>query len=717
MARPKGFRFNPTRTKYYPLLGGLDVVTPALSVNPGRALAMVNFEPYFSGGYKRCDGFERFDGRPRPSDATFTGFDIDDGTYLNEGDSITGDTSGATGVVVAISENSIAVTKVVGTFQNGETLNSGTAEIRSEPIVRGAPDNDTEDEFLLAAQDEYRDDIAVVPGSGPVRGAWQRSSSVYAVRDDDDSAGQALLYLASSSGWTTAGITMCQYLYFEDGGGGTGQALPAEGDTVTGQTSGATAVAHRIIEHGGATGTNDSYGYLVLRDVVGNFQSGENLRVAGIKFAVAASSNAQFAFAPGGDFRFINHNFFGGSGTYRTYGVSAVGPAFEIDENHYVSPILLPLVDEDDQPPSNTPFYIEEHRNYLFLLFPGGSIVHSVVGEPLMLNGFLGSAEFGLGAEGTGMHSVVGNVLVITTDGFTKGLYGTSPDDWDLRLLGEKTGGKFGTVQQLDTVYALDDLGISSLARVQSFGDFAGSTVSQAVQPLVTTLREQVTTSAIVRGSNQYRLYFEDASCLVMYVPGAGEANQGPVQRGVEFGYLSYPFSVDRIYNCEDATGKERTYFATSDVAGLGYVYEDQIGTSFDGDEIVSYVRLAFNHVGTPGYKKRFRRADLELSSNRPLTLKFIHDLTYGSSELSSGIADLTASQVPTIDIFAGGGFWDTDNWDEFYWDGQNISSARANLDGSGENIGFVVFNESAIARPFVLQGITLHYDLRRLQR
>ena len=65
----------------------------------------------------------------------------------------------------------------------------------------------------------------------------------------------------------------------------------------------------------------------------------------------------------------------------------------------------------------------------------------------------------------------------------------------------------------------------------------------------------------------------------------------------------------------------------------------------------------------------------------------------------------------------AGGGLWDVDNWDEFFFDGQTVSTASAGLSGTGENIGLLIFNETATARPFILQGITLHYDLRRLQR
>ena len=72
---------------------------------------------------------------------------------------------------------------------------------------------------------------------------------------------------------------------------------------------------------------------------------------------------------------------------------------------------------------------------------------------------------------------------------------------------------------------------------------------------------------------------------------------------------------------------------------------------------------------------------------------------------------------IPEIDIFGGGGFWDDANWDEFLWDGEVVTSARASLAGTGENIGFLIFNETATAKPWVMQGITLHYDMRRLQR
>ena len=713
-----------TRTEYYPLGGGLDVVSPALSVNPGRALTAVNFEPHYNDGYRRIDGYERYDGRPRPHLQTFIGFDLVDSTGLTTGTVVTGDTSGATGTVIGISGNSIGVTKVTGTFVAGEDLNTATWTIdaASTPTVRQAPDQTTEETFLLAAQDEYRDDILVVPGAGEVRGVWRLKDKTYAWRNNvGETAG--ILHVDSASGWTTTGVILAHYIKFDAGGGGASNALPVVGETVTGGTSGATGEVHRIVNWAGGTGSNNATGYLVLINTTGTpFSDNEKLRVSGTDRADANGASAQVAFSPGGEYQLENHNFFATSTTFSAYGCNGIDDAFEIDQSGIVSPILIPttadLVDvtENNDPPAGAPYLIEVHKNHLFLAFPGGRVVHSSVGEPLNFSGFLSAAEFGLGAEVSGLNSVTGGVLAMTTNRDTQGLFGNNITDWSKQLLAERTGGRLYSAQKLDTVYALDDLGITSLARTETFGDFIGATVSQLVQPIVNFLRNNLTTSTIVRKSNQVRWYFDDNTALIMYVPAPGSINESRgtmTESRVQFGSATYRAAIKRIYNMDDELNEERTFFATDD----GYVYEDMVGTNFDGDTIASYLRTVFTHLGSPSHRKKFRRLDLELSSRAPFNIKVVSDLTYGAPEVSSGITDLTVVDVPQIDIFSGGGFWDTDNWDEIYWDGQNIATARAQLGGTGENIGFLFFNESATTESFVLQGLTVHFDKRRLQR
>ena len=53
-------------TPYFPLGGGLDLITPAIAKAPGVVIGAVNYEPVAS-GYSRVEGFERHSGRTAPS--------------------------------------------------------------------------------------------------------------------------------------------------------------------------------------------------------------------------------------------------------------------------------------------------------------------------------------------------------------------------------------------------------------------------------------------------------------------------------------------------------------------------------------------------------------------------------------------------------------------------------------------------------------------------
>lgn len=59
------------RHKVVMLDGGLDLVTPPLFVEPGRLVDCLNYECVDKVGYKRIDGFERYDGAGSPSAARY----------------------------------------------------------------------------------------------------------------------------------------------------------------------------------------------------------------------------------------------------------------------------------------------------------------------------------------------------------------------------------------------------------------------------------------------------------------------------------------------------------------------------------------------------------------------------------------------------------------------------------------------------------------------
>ncbi len=727
-----------TQIKYWPLNGGLDLVTPPQSVDPGFALAMSNFECWYNGGYRRVDGYERFSGKSKPSAATMYGITVSSmsgislssymGTSTRTGLGGTGVSSGATaqfvqGVSVG-GTNYLAFTPITGTFTAGEYLYIGTTtstgttlavpSLNYAPAGTGSSGYTYSSEFLAGCQNYYRQQVNPVPGTGNVLGAWQNGTNIYAVRGTGTTGTPAKLYLSSAAGWTTSGITYTDTIYLSTSGT---QGFPSAGSIVT--AGGGTGTMYQGILHGAVNGP----GYIALTNIIGTFTSNIALMSGGTGFGTTASvgtrADTPFALPSTGFYRWRNYNFLANSSAYYTYGVNGQGPAFQIDQNNVVMPILLPLNPQTGQPAANTPFLVEVYQNYLALAFPGGNFQLSVVGVPYQYNGFLGAAQFGVGAEITGMHSIVGPALAIMTNRNSQVLTGnaaTGNSPFAMALVAEHAGAtKYGSIS-LDTVYALNSLGITSLSRTQSYGNFAGATVSQLIQPMLQALTGtgagQFADMTLVRRSNQARIYFTTGDTISMYVPGLGQQNKAwsAIETGVttQFGHHVYPAPVYNTSNSEDQYGNETSYFGSSN--GDGYVYQARSGTSWDGAAIASYVKLVFNNVGSPVMRKFFRRADLEINSTVPLQLQVATDLSYSTQE--------NAAEVIAINALGGGGYYDSSAYfNQTYFDSSTASTARVSLDGTAQNISLLIYHQSITDPPFILQGISLHYDPRRYQR
>jgi hypothetical protein len=127
-------RSNP-KQKYFPLTGGLDLVTSPIKIKPGKLIAVKNYEQGILGGYTRIQGFERVDGRPLPSEASYWTLSFDAGgpAELVEGMRLIGETSGATGEVLSVILSSgswagsdaageVILYKVFGVFSDNEVI-------------------------------------------------------------------------------------------------------------------------------------------------------------------------------------------------------------------------------------------------------------------------------------------------------------------------------------------------------------------------------------------------------------------------------------------------------------------------------------------------------------------------------------------------------------------------------------------------------------------
>jgi hypothetical protein len=104
--------------------GGLDLTSHALMIPSGNVIDCQNYEPGITGGYRRVDGHERRDGRPAPpSAASYYNLPVSITGAVAAGNTITGGSSGATGVVLQVNGSfEIIFTALTGTWVAGENI-------------------------------------------------------------------------------------------------------------------------------------------------------------------------------------------------------------------------------------------------------------------------------------------------------------------------------------------------------------------------------------------------------------------------------------------------------------------------------------------------------------------------------------------------------------------------------------------------------------------
>ncbi len=673
------------RQEYFPLAGGLDLLTPQIAIASGKCFDAQNYEPEISGGYSRIDGYERFDGNASPTSAPY--WIMQALGTLAAGNTITGLSSAATARVLAVVGASVVLARVVGTFAAAESLqvNGTSVAVSSTTAVQTSePDPSNDADYRLRAANDLRADILVVPGSGAIRGVCVYKDGVYAFRDN--AAGTAGgMWKATSTGWSA--VALGNEIQFATA---TGQINV--GDTITGGTSGATAQVVKALLRTG-TWTASGVGTLIISTITGVWQSGEAIKVAAVSKSTSASLATAIIRAPGGTLEYVVANFTGSTDTTKLYGADGVNLAFEFDGVNYV-PIRTGMT-------ADTPAHITFHRFYLFLSFLG-SVQLSAIGNPYAWTVVLGAAEIALGDTVTGFvvqgGTQAGSAMGIFTKRRSHTLYGSSVLDFNLVNSIYDIGFSAYTMQPVsNNTYGLTGRGIQALITTLTYGDFDYSSVSHEVQPLITAKLGTETASTSLKTRNQYRVYFGDGTGLAVGLTGDKINGLMP---------LNYGLAVRCMTSALNSAGKELTYFGSDD----GYVYQDNIGTSFDGGLIEAWIRPAFNHSKSPQIRKRYRRAVFEVKPSGYSQVNIAYDLGYASASILAPVGAVNSA------IF-GGGFWDQVTWDQFTWDAPVFSSVSMSLSGTEKNISFLFYSNRAQDAKHTVQGITLMYTPQRSER
>ena len=554
-------------------------------------------------------------------------------------------------------------------------------------VLNAAPYPSDDADYKLLAANDLRQDIEKVPGSGPIRGLTVYNDVLYAFRDNA-AATAGDMYKATTAGWVK--ISFNNELLFN--------ATAADikvGDTVVGGTSGATAVVLEVLLRTG-TWTVAGAGSLVLGAITnGPFQTGEDLKVSTVKKGTANGINHAITRLPGGWLELAIDNFTGSTETDKIFGADGVNPAFSFNGTTYV-PIHTGMT-------TDTPEHVYVHKFMLFLSFYG-SIQFSAIGDPYAWTVVLGAGEVAVGDQvecfiaGPG-DSVSGSSLQILTRDKLYSLYGSSADDF--RMITSISGiGFYARTAQLisNNSYGLSDRGIQAIVTTLTYGNFDYASVSHLIQSYVNARRGMSTCSTTSKLLNQYRLYFTDGSGLVVGLTGDKDNGIMP---------LDYGMPVRCITTSNLSDGAEVTFFGSDD----GFVYQDNVGTSFDGNAIEAWVRPAFNNVKSPQIRKTFKRAVFEVATEGYAEVQCTYDLGYGTPAVSQ------STDQGALTLAGAGGYWDQFTWDEFTWDSPAYLTPSISVNGTEKNFSFLFYSNRAQDASHTVTGCSLSYIFRRPER
>jgi len=687
---------------YFQLKGGEDLVSPPLVVPPGRLLFSKNYEAAADGGYSRIEGYERFDGQPKPSEATYVVLPFDTGT--NEpaiNDAINGSLSSETGRVAGFTLTSgdwstnnavglLAVYNASGTFVDNDVLTNTTqtntlATQDGAQLSQSAPTEILFNQWLQAAIEGRRAVITVVPGEGDILGVWGFEGSRYTFRNAVGGA-TAAMYRDTTAGWVLQNLG--ESIAYTTGA----TAEFVVGETITGGTSGATGViSNYTITSGSFTG-GDAAGTIYFHTLAsGPFQAETITGGTSTGTAAIAGASTTITLPPGGKYEFVNFNFFGDATRFEMYGVNGVGDPFSWNGSG------LTLIEETGV---STIFatHIATHKNHIMFAY-ASSLLTSGLGEPLSYTALSGAVEFAVGDIITGLENTQGDVLSVFTANTTSLLYGTSAADWNLKEHSLNTGAREWTIQRVFNTRFLDDRGLTQLNAVFAFGDFKENTFSQEIDPLVKAKLGTEIDSVVVREKDQYRIFFSDNTALFCRIWDTDDFPQ--------FTRVEYPIKVLTCNTTENSTGQEEIFFGSED----GFVYQMDAGTSFDGAAMEYVLRLPFNNLRSPRNIKRFYQAILEIDAPAGIDLKFAPDFQYGSSEIPKG-------QLQTFNVSSGGGYWNEGiQWGSFFWGGQTQGEAKAYIKGSALNMALIITGSSTYEEVHTITGVTLQYTVRGVRR
>jgi hypothetical protein len=395
----------------------------------------------------------------------------------------------------------------------------------------------------------------------------------------------------------------------------------------------------------------------------------------------------------GANFEFVLSNFADPAGPKVAYGVSGTYKAF-VYTGAAFSFVTTGMTDD-------RPSHLAVHGNRLWLSFKG-SLQYSALNDPLTWSPVLGAGELAMGSDITGLLSITGSenktALLVSTESKLFIVYGSGASDFQLIPFSDNTGALPNTLQWMGQPIFQNIFGLTQMTTSSAFGGFRENTISAPVKTFLDARRGAATASMICRDKNQYRIFFGTSALYVTFRDG----------RPIGMFIQKLKHSVTCAWSCVLSDNTELLLIGTED----GGIYKMDVGTSFAGETIPHYIRMAYNHFKSPRIDKYFRRTIIEARSNGYAKIQVGYDLDYGGNR-----RDVTEEVSIESPDFGSGGFWDDGTWDVGYWDGATSTPFVVDTPGTGGNLSIRFQGDDAISSPVNITGVTIDYTVRRAKR
>jgi len=576
----------PTRWETFPveLKGGLVSNVSRLQQGlkePGSARLLENFEPSVKGGYRRINGYTKFDSNPIPFY----------GQVLVQGGSQTGTT--------------LDIANVHSVMADGDTFSiEGVSGVYS--IVSSSYNNATKNATLtitpaLATSPADKAEVTFITGTSRVEGVYYSSGTncCFALRGES-------IWRSTGSGWTLVNVPDYGDTTV-NGGSNTGTELaikdldsvdylPQAGDVF--QIAGVAKV------------------YTVL-SIVSSTGSSATLEISPA-LATSPANNAVVTFissshSGGTKARFTEINF---DGTFKVVMVDNQNNPVLMTDTTYKT-----IVGFSDITGASL---VEEFKNHLFFA-KGDLVAYSAPFSPEDFDPANGAGSYRLLSTCNGLITFR-EQLINLSESDIKRLNGSSSADFTLTSITKDVGCvNKDTVQEIggDILFLGPD-GIRFLGATERIGDFNLSLASRKIQPefdrFITSSADYC--SLVIRSKGQYRIF--------QYVPTRTITNSE--------GFLATQFLDQNAQSLDWATTKgikayrcSSTYLDDQEfvlfVNETDYVYRMESGSTFDGEPILSYLYTPFAAINDPLFRKTAYRVetyiDPEGSVNGTLTLKY----------------------------------------------------------------------------------------------